>query len=384
MNHKLFKRYPALVDLQIKAKTRIPHFAWEYLDSGTGSEECPARNRRAFSRVTLIPRFMQGEFEPDLETRLFDVDYAAPFGMAPVGLTGLMWPGAEKMLARAAAKKRIPFTLSTVATEAPEAVGPLCEGMGWFQLYPPRRRDLRQNLLKRAQDSGFTTLLVTADVPAGSRRERQVRAGVSVPPKITWRTLYHCTIRPRWTLATLLYGQPRFRGLEKYLDARDMQNMARYIGRELGGSLDWAYLEEIRDEWKGPIVVKGLLDVSQARQAAEMGMDGIVVSNHGGRQFDGGPAALDVLPRIRAEVGHRIKILFDSGVRSGLDIARALALGADFVLLGSPFMFGVTVLGQPGGEHVADILSEDLKNNMTQLGCREPGELESRLETPRL
>ena len=378
MKEKLYKRYPAVVDLQKKAKKRIPHFAWEYLDSGTGIEECQARNRQAFSKVNLVPKFMQGELKPDITTRLFGIDYSAPFGIAPVGLTGLMWPNAEKILAQTANRNRIPFSLSTVGTETPESIGPIVNGMGWFQLYPPRRKELRQDLLSRAQDSGFTTLVVTADVPVSSRRERQIRAGVSVPPKINGRTLFHCAIRPAWTIATLLYGPPRFRLLEKYLDAGSMRHMVNFIGQELGGTLDWHQLQTMRDEWDGPIILKGLLDVSQARQAADIGVDGIVVSNHGGRQFDGGPAALDVLPAIKNEIGNRIKILFDSGVRTGLDIARALALGADFVLLGRAFMYGIAALGKEGSDHVVNILSKDLENNMIQLGCRKVSELKSR------
>ena len=223
MNQKLHTKYPAISDLARKAKRRIPHFAWEYLDSGTGIEDCVPRNRAAFSDITLVPKFMQGAFEPDICTSLFGVDYDMPFGVAPVGLTGLMWPGAEKILAKAAAQHRIPYGLSTVATEAPETIGPLTDGMGWFQLYPPRLPELRKDLLKRAKESGFTTLMVTADVPTGSRRERQTRAGVTVPPKTGLRTIFHASLRPHWTLETLRYGQPAFRGLEKYIDGKDIQ-----------------------------------------------------------------------------------------------------------------------------------------------------------------
>ena len=365
----MMNRYPSIDDLRQRAQRRMPHFAWEYLDSGTGVEDCILRNRAAFAEITLTPEFMQGVFEPDISTTLFGVPYNAPFGIAPVGLTGLMWPRAEHILARTAAQYHIPYSLSTVATAEPEVIGPLANGMAWFQLYPPRNSDIRRDLLARARDSGFTTLLVTVDVPVGSRRERQVRAGVSVPPKTTLRTLYHCSLRPAWTWATLVAGQPRFRGLEKYLAGREMQQMAAFIGKEFGGSLDWEYLQAVREEWDGPILLKGLLDVDQAERAAALGLEGIVVSNHGGRQFDGAPAALSVLPAIAAAVGDRLKIVFDSGVRTGLDVVRALALGADFVLLGRAFMYGVAAFGDKGGAHVADILIDDLKNNMTQLGC---------------
>ncbi len=374
----LLNRYPSIEDLRRRAKGRIPHFAWEYIDSGTGADECMRRNRAALQAVTLVPEFMKGAFEPQLTTRLFDTDYAVPFGVSPVGLTALMWPRAERILARAAARHRFPYTLSTAATEAPETIGPLAEGMGWFQLYPPRRTDIRQDLIARARDSGFTTLLVTADVPVASRRERQVRAGVVVPPKITPRMLYRCMVRPTWSLATLVAGSPRFRGLEKYIDGSDMRDMLSFIGQELGGSLDWAYLEAVRQEWDGPLVLKGILTTGEAERAAAIGFDGIMVSNHGGRQFDGAPAAIDVLPAIAEAVGQRTKILFDSGVRGGLDIARALALGADFVLMGRAFMYGVAALGRRGGDHVAELLKADLINNMTQLGCATLDQLRAR------
>ena len=375
MTQRLLNRYPSIADLRRKAHKRIPHFAWEYLDSGTGADECMRRNREALEAVQMVPRFMRGAIEPDVETRLFGVDYAVPFGVSPVGLTGLMWPRAERILARAAGKQRFPYALSTAATESPEVIGPLASGMGWFQLYPPRSPDIRRDLLQRARDSGFTTMLVTADVPIASRRERQVRAGVVVPPKITPLMLYRCAIRPAWSLGTLIAGRPRFRGLEKYLDGGDMRDMLTFIGKELGGSLDWEYLQAVRDEWDGPLVLKGVLNTTEAERAVSMGYEGIMVSNHGGRQFDGAPAAISVLPTIAAAVGDRAKILFDSGVRGGLDIVRALALGADFVLLGRAFMYGVSALGRRGGDHVAQILLADLQNNMIQLGCKTTAEL---------
>jgi L-lactate dehydrogenase (cytochrome) len=379
MPQNLLNRYPSIESLRQRARRRIPYFAWEYVDSGTGNDGCMRRNREALESVTLVPQYMKGVFQPDVSTRLFGQDYSVPFGVSPVGLTALMWPRAERILAKAAAANRFPYTLSTAATEAPETIGPLAEGMGWFQLYPPRRPEIRRDLLMRAKDSGFTTLLVTADVPIAGRRERQVQAGVTVPPRITPLMLWRSAIRPAWALATLRAGIPRFRGLEKYLDGRDMRDMLTFIGQELGGSLDWEYLEAVREEWDGPIALKGVLDVEEAERAVSIGYDGIMVSNHGGRQFDGAPAAISVLPAIVAAVGNRAAILFDSGVRGGLDIARALALGADFVLLGRAFMYGVSALGAKGGDHVAQILKDDLANNMTQLGCRNISELASRV-----
>ncbi|MGK0172532.1 MAG: L-lactate dehydrogenase (cytochrome) [Gammaproteobacteria bacterium] len=379
MDEELMRRYPSVAYLEPRAKRRIPHYGWEYLASGTTRDEGVRRNVEAFSKVSLVPQFMKGEFEPNIVTELFGVEYAAPFGVSPVGLTGLMWPQAERILARTAAKYRIPYGLSTVATESPETIGPIANGMGWFQLYPPRNPTLRQDLLRRAKEAGFTTLLVTVDVPAGSRRERQVKAGVGVPPKITPLMLWRTALRPWWALATLNAGMPRFRGLEQYLASANMQDMAAFIRAELNGTVDWDYMKAVRDEWDGPVLVKGVMDVAEAEQAVNIGLDGVVVSNHGARQFDGAPASISVLPDIAAAVGQKTTIIVDSGVRTGLDIARALALGADFVMLGRAFMFGVAALGERGGDHVFEILNADLKCNMEQLGCATIAELSQRL-----
>lgn len=368
-------RFPSIEDLRQRARRRIPHFAWEYLDSGTGRDDGACRNVDAMRQVTLTPRFMRGEMVIETQTELFGRKYNAPFGVAPVGLTGLMWPGAEKILAKAAAKYQIPYSLSTVATQSPETIGPLADGMGWFQLYPPRDPAVRRDLLARVKAAGFTTLLVTADVPTGSTRERQRRAGVTVPPKMTPMMIYRCMVRPEWSLATLSAGSPSFQGVAKYASGSDLQNMTAFIGTGLGGTLDWAYLEAVRREWDGPIVIKGIMSAADAKDALAFGADGIGVSNHGARQCDGVPAAIEVLPRIAEAVDGRAPIIFDSGIRTGLDICRALALGADFVLCGRAFMYGVAALGARGGEHVMQLLLDDYKNNMAQLGCRDLTEL---------
>jgi L-lactate dehydrogenase (cytochrome) len=380
MGSELMNRLPSVQDLHRRTRRRIPHFSWEFLDSGTGADACVRRNREALEAITLVPQFMKGAFEPDLRTNLFGVDYSAPFGVAPVGMSGLVWPKTEEVLGRTAARRRIPYTLSTFSNQVPEVIGGLVDGMGWFQLYPPRSANVRGDMLARARDAGFTALLVTIDVPVASRRERQVRSGISAPPRITPALLLQCALRPRWTLATLCAGMPHFPGLEKYAAPEDLRNFLQFLGREFGGTLDWEYLKAVRDEWDGPLVVKGVLDVGEAREAADIGVDGVMVSNHGGRQFDGAPASVSRLPAISEAVGDRVKVLFDGGVSSGLDIARAIALGADFVLLGRAFMSGVAALGEAGGEHVVEILTADLKNNMTQLGCSTLAELSDRLD----
>ena len=229
---------------------------------------------------------------------------------------------------------------------------------------------MRRDLLDRAKAAGMTTLVITADTTTQSRRERQRRAEVSVPPKRTLKTYWRAAIRPAWSVATVKHGLPRFRTLEKYVDSTDMAEIGAYMNANMG-PMDWSYLEATRQEWDGPILVKGILRKEDARQCIASGADGIMVSNHGGRQFDGAPAPIEVLPSIADELGGEGVIIFDSGVRSGLDICRALALGAQFVMLGRAFIFGASALGQQGSHHVADLLLADLESNLGQLGCND-------------
>ncbi len=372
-------RYPSIDDLLRRAKRRMPRFAWEYLDSGTGDERAVRNNLDRMAAIELSPQLLKGPLEPELTTELFGITYEAPIGIAPVGLTGLIWPGADDALATAAARRRIPYTMSTVSTTSPEAAGPTAKGMGWFQLYPPRDHDLRSDLLQRVTDSGFTTLVITADVPAPSRRERQRKARVRVPPVIGPTLVVQAALHPAWSLGVLRNGLPRFRTLEKYIDQATMRAAAGFVGANLGGTLSFEYLAEVRAQWTGPLVVKGIMDADDAQRCVDHGADAVQVSNHGGRQLDAVPAAIDALPVIVERVGSQVPVLFDSGVRSGLDVARALALGASFVFCGRAFMFGLGALGPEGAEHAFEILRDGLQNAMAQTGCATLAELPLRL-----
>ncbi|MCG6904323.1 MAG: alpha-hydroxy-acid oxidizing protein [Rhodobacter sp.] len=364
----LDQNYPAISDLAARARRRIPRFAWDYLDSATGTEATLRRNRTKLDGVLFNPAILSGEVEVDLSARFLGRDFPLPFGIAPVGMSGLMWPDAERILARLGRDERIPYSLSSVATQTPETLAPHLGPDAWFQLYPPRDPEIRRDMLARVKAAGFGTLVLTADVPVASRRERQQRGGMSTPPKLTPRILAQIARCPTWALGTLRVGMPRLRLIESYTGNQGALSSTKHIGYLIRTSPDWDYLRWIREHWDGPMMVKGVLVAEDAARLKAEGVDAVWVSNHAGRQFDAAPAPIEVLPGIRDAVGPDYPLIFDSGVSGGLDILRALALGADFVMLGRAFHYGLAALGAQGAAHVVHILRDDLKSNMGQLG----------------
>ncbi len=364
----LHASYPGLADLRRRAKKRIPHFVWEFLDSGTGSERARDRNRTALDARLLYPSILHGEFDPDLSVDLLGDTLPLPFGVAPVGMSGLIWPDAERLLARAAAEAGIPYTLSTVASQTPEDVAPVMGQQGWFQLYPPRNPDIRTDMLNRARAAGFKVLVLTVDVPVASRRERQVRSGLTTPPRLTPRILSHVAVRPAWALGMVRRGMPRMRLIDSY--AADLKGLpsTSHAGYMLRTSPDWDYFKWLRDAWNGPIVAKGVMRAEDAKTLEAEGADAIWISNHAGRQFDAAPATIDVVEDIRAAT--KLPLIFDGGVEGGLDMLRAIALGADFIMLGRAWHYALAALGTDGPAHLTDILRADLMSNMGQLGTK--------------
>ena len=377
----LHQHYPALSDLRRRAQSRLPKFVWEYLDSGTGTEATKRRNRTALDQIGLMPSILHGPLEVDLSTSFLGRRLPLPFGIAPLGMSGLIWPDAEGHLARFGAATGIPYALSTVASQSPEDLAPHLGTEAWFQLYPPKDEDIRRDMLERARASGFSTLVLTVDVPVASRRERQTRSGLTQPPRLTPRLLAQVARRPAWALGMARQhrhegGMPHMRTLDKYITEQSQSlSSTAHIGYLLRTSPDWDYVKWLRDNWQGAFVIKGVMRAEDAAPLEALGVDALWVSNHAGRQFDAAPASIEVLPELRAATD--LPLIFDSGIEGGLDMLRALALGADFIMLGRAFHFALAALGTPGLQHLHDILAKDLEANMGQLGLRSLSEVKT-------
>ena len=374
-------RYPAISDLRERARQRVPHFVFEYLDSATGVEDQHKRNMEALRSVHFMPGILQGQMIPDLSTTFLGRDYPMPFGCAPVGMSGIMWPRAEKILSAACAKAGLPYTMSTTATVVPETLAPHIGDQGWFQLYMPHDKTIRADMLNRATKSGFHTLVLTADVPVDSRRERQRRANLQIPPRLNAQMIWSMMTHPAWTIGTLQEGIPSLKFGESYVDKSNKFDSMAHAGHIIRGQPSWSDIDEIRALWKGPMIVKGVLKEDDAKRLVEKGVDAIWVSNHTGRQFDAGPASIHQLPRIRKAVPDT-PLIFDSGVTCGTDILRALALGADFVMMGRAWHYAVGALGEKGPPHLMHILRDDMELVMGNLGTRTLWDLKGALIRP--
>ena len=380
------KRYPSVADLEARALPRLPKFVREYVANGLGTGTGVRKNRQALNDVELMPRYLAEADKPSMRCRLMGRDYDAPFGVAPVGLSGLVWANTESILAEAARDHRIPYTLSTVSNLTLEETRTITGEMGWFQLYTPKDEEMRNNILARCEQAGYDTLLVTVDVPYQTRREHNIRNGLSVPPQFDLKTVWQMVTHPPWALRMLRAGVPQFVNLTPYQEkfssrrkSKQIETTARFIADRMGLHITPKVFGQIRQQWNGKLLAKGVLDPQEAADYLELGADGIVISNHGGRQLDAAPGAASVVPMVREAVGPDAPLLVDGGVRSGLDIARMLALGANFVMMGRPFLYAVAALDRLGGDHVMNILKAELQSTMGQLGCRTLDELPGHL-----
>lgn len=363
-------RFPAVEDLRIKAKRRIPRFAFEYVDGGCNSEINLKRNTQEIRDVKLKPYYLKTFKGASAKTELFGKTYDAPFGIAPIGLQGLIWPGAAEILAEAAFKHNIPYVLSTVGTASIEKISEITEGNAWFQLYHPKETSLRDDLIKRAAASEYSVLVILADVPTFGYRPKEIKNGLAIPPRMTLSNMLQICGSPRWAMQTLLAGQPQFNSLTPYIPkGMSLRHLGLFMNNTFNGRLNEERIKSIRDMWKGKLVLKGVASEEDAEKAIALGVDGLIISNHGGRQLDVGESTIDPLRTIAKNYKNKIKIMMDSGIRNGPDIACSMASGAEFTFLGRSFMYGVGALGKKGGDHTISILKTQLQQVMEQICC---------------
>lgn len=365
-------RYPSVEDLRKKAKGRIPKFAFEYLDGGCNEDINLHKNTSEIREVELLPYYLNQHKESKLETKLFGHTYDAPFGIAPVGLQGLMWPNAPEILAKAAFEHNIPFILSTVSTSTIERISEITEGRAWFQLYHPKEASLRDDIIKRAAAAECPVLVILSDVPTFGFRPRDIRNGLAMPPKMSINNILQVLGKPNWAMQTLKQGQPNFETLKPYMPKNlDLRQLGKFMDHTFSGRLNEERIKPIRDLWKGKLVLKGVATEADVEKAIGLGIDGVIVSNHGGRQLDAGESTIKPLTRIAKTYGDQITVMMDSGMRSGPDIARTLASGAEFTFMGRSFMYGVSALGNKGGDHTISLLKTQLKQVMEQICCED-------------
>lgn len=371
---KINVKYPSIEHLRLRAKQRMPRFAYDYLTEGCNEDLNVHKNTAEIRDVELMPTYLTDYRESDMKVELFDHVYDAPFGISAVGLQSLMWPKTSQFLAKAAKEHNIPFMLSTVTTMSIEEAAKITDRNFWFQLYYPKDKDKREDILKRAWDNGCRVLCLLSDVPTFGYRPKDVYNGLGMPPAMYLRNILNAFTKPVWAYETLLNGgMPRFATLEKYMPGgMDLRQLGVFMDDFFDGKLTVDRIKDIQKIWSGKIVIKGIASVEDTKTAMSLGVDGIIVSNHGGRQLDAGPSSIKTLPDIVKAVkdaNSNMKILFDSGIRMGPDIARVIAKGAHFCFMGRPFMFGTGALGSKGGDQAIQILKREFIQVMQQLNC---------------
>jgi (S)-mandelate dehydrogenase len=363
-------------DLRVLARRRLPRAIFDFFDGGAEDEVTLRGNRAAFERVRLLPRVLVDVSRIDTKVLLFGKAASLPLAIAPTGGISAGRFGAELILARAAKAWGVPFTMATPSAFTIERVAEEVGGRLWFQLYAVRNMDFRNQLVQRAKNSGYEAILVTVDLPVSGKRERDPRNGFHTPYSPNWRNSRDVIFKPAWALDMLRNGLPGMANLVGYpFSTPTGTDIVTAVGREMDAGLDWEYIKRLREQWPGKLLLKGVERADDAERAVQVGCDGLVVSNHGGRQLDGAAATLEALPEISRIAGNKITVLLDGGVRRGVDILKARALGAQAVLTGRATLFGAMAGGEAGAQRALEILSSELVRAMQLCGVRSPAEI---------
>jgi len=352
---------PTVADARALAASRLPRLIYDFIDGGAGQERGLASNTIDLDRVLLQPRSLADVTAISLKTNLMAREWNVPFGIAPMGMCDLAWPGTDHAFAALSQRHNLPLGVSTASSTPLEELLRRSDGRAWFQLYVTGSADDALSLSDRAARAGYDTLMLTVDVPRIGKRPRDVRNGFSTPFRMTPRHFLDFATHPNWSLSTLASGTPRMANFS----GANAQGYDRNAPRT---GANWSFLQQLRERWRGRLIVKGVLSVEDAIRIRDLGVDALCVSNHGGRQLDSAPSPITVLPRIRQAVGPDYPLLFDSGIRSGEDIVKARALGADFVLIGRPFMYATAAIGPEGAQRLFDCLHGEIETALAQLG----------------
>jgi (S)-mandelate dehydrogenase len=372
-----FRRAITIEDLRHVARRKLPNFSFEYLEGGAEDEVALRRNRDVFERIAWLPRTLAGVGAPDLATELLGESCQLPLVIAPTGFNGMLWPQGDRALAKAAADAGIPFTLSTVSNYPLAKLTAEVPDRTWFQLYPFKDQNFIDRLVDLAAEAGCRTLVVTTDVPVLGAREWDQR-NYRAPMKLSFANLLDVLLHPGWLRRVMIpSGAPQFENLREFLPPGVDSALAgvRFMGTQLNPRLSWQDMEHVRRRWQGKLVLKGILCLEDAKRSVDVGADGIVLTNHGGRQLDSSVSGVELLPAVCAEVGDRLCVLVDGGFRRGSDVMKALALGAHGVMIGRAALYGLAAGGEAGVSHALGLLRTEMERVMTLLGCRNLAEL---------
>ena len=356
------------------SKKRLPKLVFDFIDGASGDDKLAEINSTALDQIRLEPKVFRNVENRNLSKKIFDFHFDYPFGFAPMGMTNLSWPEADKMIAKESAYNNIPTCVSMASSTTLEDMFTFSEGHSWMQIYIFQSEEFIMELLKRAENIGYKVLILTVDVPILSRRARDDRNGFGYPFKIGPKQFLDFALHPQWSLTTLFKGAPQ---PMNYVTSKSGDQIFRR--KESRGATDWNTLKRVRDAWKGKLIIKGVMNSEDALKIKEAGADAIQVSNHGGRQLDSATASINALPLIRKALGDDFPILFDSGIRSGSDILRALALGADFVMFGRPLMYAIGADGARGLRRIINLIKEELSTNLGLVGLTDINEVDKKI-----
>jgi len=365
------KKIHSLEDAKKLAKKRLPKMFFDFVDGAAGDEKLCELNSTALDQIRLEPKVLRNVEKRNLNKKIFGINYDLPFGFAPMGMCNLSWPGADKMLANESIINNIPACVSMASTTSLEKMYELTEGRSWLQLYIFQDEKFVMELLDRAKKTGYKTLVLTVDVPIQFRRAKDDKNGFTVPFKIGPKQFFDFATHPNWSISTLLYGIP------KPMNYETSKSGNKFVRSESRGSTDWETLKRIRDAWEGKLVVKGVMSQEDALKIKNEGADAIQVSNHGGRQLESATSAINALPLIREALGKEFPLIFDSGIRSGGDIVRALAFGADYVMIGRPLMYAIGADGARGLRKIIEIIIGELSTTLGLVGLTDINKITS-------